>query len=108
MRWRFCSETLIAAAIISSTILLGVSSDVAKGWFGWIMIDVFFALIFVVESSTKLYLSGVRVFFTGSDRVANCVETALAALAVLDTTLAWASRGLDVSGDLTGDAGTSR
>lgn len=86
-------ESVMGVVISANCIALGISADIAPDWFGWVVIDGVFALIFLAETVFKMRLEGWRAYVWGDDRVTKTFDLLLVTLAVLELGFALARRG---------------
>lgn len=87
-------ERVAIALVIINTLLLGISTDLAKNWWGWDWISAVFAVLFVAELVLRIVVvGGVRRFFTGKHVAWNIFDTSLIALALLDIVILAVSTG---------------
>lgn len=78
------AEGFIGAVILLNALTIGLSLDIHPGSMGWIIVDTLFALVFFVETSTKIYIQGCRTYFFGQDLRWNIFELLLMVGAVLE------------------------
>jgi len=92
-RWRsvFVLESVMGVVITANCVLLGVSADLRPGWFGWVVIDACFALMFLSETVFKIRFEGCRAYMHGEERFGHLFELGLVAMALLEIVLALAS-----------------
>jgi len=84
-------EASVATIVLLNLAVIGISTDIAKEWRGWIFVNTVFALLFSLESVMKVYLVGAQEFGCGPERLWNVFEAALAMLAILEVALAMVS-----------------
>mmetsp|Transcript_43197 Transcript_43197/g.119472 ORF Transcript_43197/g.119472 Transcript_43197/m.119472 type:complete len:120 (-) Transcript_43197:35-394(-) len=63
---------------------MGISMDVHPTWRGWIVVDAFFACVFLSDILTKLFTLRCKSLFCGPDVRWNVFEGCLVFLAVLE------------------------
>lgn len=88
---RTCRERILmvvngiaSVSIMMSLIILGFSMDLQPGWVGWTVLEVIFAVVFVIEVVVKLVLLSPRVYFTGTNYAWNIGDLMLTGVAVVD------------------------
>jgi hypothetical protein len=78
-------DMFAAAVILINGLTIGISSDIA--WEGWDEVDLAFTVFFTFEIIVKMWLSGLREHFFGSDWAWNAFDGVVVIFAVFDVAL---------------------
>mmetsp|Transcript_138487 Transcript_138487/g.359897 ORF Transcript_138487/g.359897 Transcript_138487/m.359897 type:complete len:644 (+) Transcript_138487:55-1986(+) len=84
--------------IVVNALTLGIRVDNSPYWWGWILVDVCFAVVFSVDIIGKLWYYGCKAFFGGKDRSWHIYESII-------VSVAYAEIGLTLSPYNPGDSG---
>eukprot|EP00928_Gymnodinium_smaydae_P047011 TRINITY_DN31353_c0_g1_i1.p1 TRINITY_DN31353_c0_g1~~TRINITY_DN31353_c0_g1_i1.p1 ORF type:complete len:631 (-),score=108.70 TRINITY_DN31353_c0_g1_i1:78-1970(-) len=73
-------DTVMGAIILLNAIFIGISMDLSDGSTPWLLADMCFSFIFLVEIGLKISLHGVCGQFCGGSRISNCFDASLIAI----------------------------
>eukprot|EP00928_Gymnodinium_smaydae_P000381 TRINITY_DN10149_c0_g1_i3.p1 TRINITY_DN10149_c0_g1~~TRINITY_DN10149_c0_g1_i3.p1 ORF type:complete len:635 (-),score=101.53 TRINITY_DN10149_c0_g1_i3:285-2189(-) len=98
----FFFDSVMGIAILLNAIVVGLSADIQTDWQGWIVIDIIFFVIFLVEACIKWFLQGTKGYFCGEERKWNLFELMLIMLAAFEivTAIGIPDQGRQPSGSL--------
>jgi len=77
-------EVVMGFVIVVNAIIVGLSSEWKRDWFGWAIIDAAFAAIFTLELLLKWCQIGIRKFFFGEGWMTNSLDFILVVLALVE------------------------
>lgn len=78
-------EPIVSFMILFNGVLIGVQSDEnLENWSGWIIFEVFFVIFFIGEMLLRIWCTGIREHFFGSDKAWNDFDFLIIVLAVME------------------------
>eukprot|EP00928_Gymnodinium_smaydae_P062677 TRINITY_DN4648_c0_g1_i1.p1 TRINITY_DN4648_c0_g1~~TRINITY_DN4648_c0_g1_i1.p1 ORF type:complete len:586 (+),score=103.54 TRINITY_DN4648_c0_g1_i1:68-1825(+) len=80
-------DTLVGTLIVLNAVFIGIRIDYDSSHIGWILVDVFFSLVFMVEVMLKLYVQGLNGYFCGPHKASNVFDVSLVSVDLIQFVL---------------------